>query len=150
MTLEETLTKLETHRAAMRTQMSAEVVHDFARAVESLGYVDVRELERRRVDFEKLVQWVYVYYRRFLKQHPDDAAALNNIGVLLSNRGKPRRARRYFAMAVRLAAQDRNIHENLRIADILMRKPEQRWHDYPDGLQPGKHTMVAYFDPHGM
>jgi hypothetical protein len=51
---------------------------------------------------------------------------------------------------VRLLPRDLNAHENLRVADILMRKPEARWHDYPEGLKPGKHTLAVYFDPHAM
>jgi Flp pilus assembly protein TadD len=147
---DELLAKLDTLRASMRAGLTEAAVHEFARTVDALGYVDSRALDRRNVDFEKLAQHVYYYYRQFLKRHPEDAAAINNIGVTLSNQGKPRRARKYFARAVKVRRDDRNIHENLRIADILLHRPEHWWHDYAAELQPGPDTLVAYFDPHAM
>jgi Tfp pilus assembly protein PilF len=107
-------------------------------------------LEQEHVDFRALVNRVYHYYRRVLKQDRDDGVAANNIGVFMSNGGNPAGARPYFVRAVRLLPRDLNAHENLRVADILMRKPEARWHDYPEGLKPGKHTLAVYFDPHAM
>jgi len=142
--------KLEAYRADISAKISADLVHNFAKTVDDIGYVSSLELEREKIDFKRLVRQVYRYYRKLLKQNPDDAVAINNIGVFISNNGDPRRARPYFAKAVRLLPTDKNIHENLRVADILMRKSKKHWHDYQDGLQPGEYTLAAYFDPHGM
>lgn len=150
MTLTELLATLAAQRAALSRKITPEAVHDFARTVDAVGYYDARVLAKEHTTLAELVGQVHHYYDVVLKRDPKDAAALNNVGVFISNHGEPKRARPYFARAARLAPGDRNIHENLRIADILMHKAETRWHDYPDALRPGPHTLVAYFDAHGM
>jgi Tfp pilus assembly protein PilF len=149
-TLPELLATLVTQREMLRRQITPEAVHAFARTVDAITYYDVRVLAQEHIAHEELAAQVHHYYEVVLKRDPKDATALNNIGVFISNNGQPKRARPYFAKAARLAPEDRNIHENLRIADILMHKPEARWHDYPDTLTPGPHTLVAYFDAHAM
>jgi Flp pilus assembly protein TadD len=149
-TLPELQAALATQREALRREITPEAVHAFARTVNAVGYHDVRVLAREHISLDELVGQVRHYYEVVLKRDPRDAAALNNIGVFICDDGKPRLARPYFAKAARLAPGDRTIHENLRVADILMQKPEARWHDYPDTLTPGAHTLVAYFDPHAM
>lgn len=148
--LADLLSTLAAQRAALRRKITAEAVHDFARTVDALGYHDPRALARLDATHDDLVGRVHHYYRIVLRRDPKDAAALNNIGVFISNSGDARRARPYFARAARLAPRDRNIHENLRIADILMHKSETRWHRYTGAQKPGRHTLVAYFDAHGM
>jgi tetratricopeptide (TPR) repeat protein len=142
--------RLKAMRTSLRKQLRSKEVHEFARLVEDLGYVDYRSLEREKVDFARLVGEALRFYRRLLKTHGADAAALNNTGVLISNNGQPSKARPYFVEALRLAPRDATIHENLRIADILTRKPRRRWHVVPDGLRRGKRTFHSYFDPHAM
>jgi Tfp pilus assembly protein PilF len=149
-TLPELHAALATQREALRRKITSEAVHAFARTVNGIGYHDVRVLAQEHIALDELVAQVHHYYEVVLKRDPKDAAALNNIGVFICDNGQPKLARPYFAKAARLASEDRNIHENLRIADILMHKPEARWHDYPDTLTPGAHTLVAYFDPHAM
>ena len=150
MTLPELQAALATQREALWRKITPEAVHAFARTVNAVGYYDVRVLAQEHIALDELVAQVHHYYEVVLKRDPKDAAALNNIGVFISDHGQPKRARPYFAKAARLAPGDRNIHENLRIADILMHKSEARWHDCPDALTPGPHTLVAYFDAHGM
>ena len=145
MTLPELRAALTTQRETLRRKITDEAVHAFARTVNGIGYHDVRVLAQEHIALDELVAQMVVQ-----KRDPKDAAALDNVGVFISDNGQPKRARPYFAKAVRLAREDRNIHENLRIADILMHKPEARWHDCPDALTPGARTLVAYFDPHGM
>jgi Flp pilus assembly protein TadD len=149
-TLPELQAALTTQREALRRKITPEAVHAFARTVNAVGYHDVRVLAREHIVLDELIGRVHHYYEVVLKRDPKDAAALNNIGVFICDNDEPKRARPYFARAARLAPGDRNIHENLRIADILMHKPEARWHDYSDALTPGAHTLVAYFDPHAM
>ena len=144
------LENAEAQRAALRRRITPLAVHRFAKTVDDIAYRDVRELGKARVDFEALVERVHHYYRRVLGQNPDDGVATNNIGVFMANHGNPAGARPYFVRAVRLRPRDRNAHENLRVADILTRRPRARWHDYPERLKPGKHTLAVYFDPHGM
>jgi hypothetical protein len=150
MPLSDLLQKLAAKRAALRRKISADVVHELARIVDDLGYLDTRELEAATVNHGELVRLVQASYGELLKRDPSDAVAMNNLGVFLCNGGDPRGARPYFVQAVALRPGDRNIHENLRIADILTHKAKGRWHDYPAGLKPGRHTLLAYFDPQGM
>ena len=150
MTLTELLATLAAQRAALRRKITPEAVHAFARTVDAAGYHDARGITQAHTTLAELVGEVRHYYDVVLKRDPKDAAAINNLGVFISNHGDPRRARPYFARAARLAPGDRNIHENLRIADILTHKSETRWHDYSDALKPGPHTLVAYFDAHAM
>jgi hypothetical protein len=137
-------------RTSLRKQLRSEQVHEFARIVEELGYADYRSVEREKADFAGLVGEALRFYRRLLKTHGADAAALNNAGVLISNNGQPSRARPYFVAALKLAPRDATIHENLRVADILTRRPRRRWHVAPGGLRRGKRTFQSYFDPHAM
>jgi len=149
-TVPELLATLATQRDTLRRKITAEAVHAFARTVNAFGYHDVRVLAQEHIALDELVAQVHHYYEGVLKRDPKDAGALNNIGVFISDNGQPKHARPYFAKAARLAPEDRNIDESLRIADILMHKPEAQRYDYPDALTPGAHTLVAYFDPHGM
>lgn len=70
--------------------------------------------------------------------------------MLLANDGQYREARRCFRAALKLAGGDANIHENLRILDILTGRPSARWHDIPEGARKDERTLVAYVDPHAM
>ena len=142
--------RLKAMRTSLRKHLRSKEVHEFARLVEDLGYVDYRSLEREKVDFASLVAEALRFYRRLLKTHGADAAALNNTGVLISNNGQPSKARPYFVAALELAPRDATIHENLRVADILTRRPRRRWHAVPGGLRRGKRTFQSYFDPHAM
>ena len=142
--------RLVATRTSLRKQLRGVEVHEFARLVEDLGYVDYRSVEREKVDFAHLVGEAIRFYRRLLKTHGADAAALNNTGVLISNNGQPSKARPYFVEALKLAPRDATIHENLRVADILTRRPRSRWHVVPGGLRRGKRTFQSYFDPHAM
>jgi Flp pilus assembly protein TadD len=125
-------------------------VLDFGRAVDALGYSDVAALERAGIDHDALESEAERYYRALLQGSPRDAAALNNLGVLLLNSGRRAEARRLLTRALALAANDRNIHENLSICDILEHRPARVRHVVPEAARPGRGTLVAYFDPHGM
>jgi hypothetical protein len=79
--------RLKAIRTSLRKQLRSEEVHEFARIVEELGYADYRSVEREKADFAGLVGEALRFYRRLLKTHGADAAALNNAGVLISNKG---------------------------------------------------------------
>ena len=149
-TARQVIGRVNAMRTSLRKELRSKEVHEFARLVEELGYADFRSVEREKADFARLVGEALGFYRRLLKTHGADAAALNNTGVLISNNGQPSKARPYFVAALELAPRDATIHENLRVADILTRRPRRRWHAVPGGLRRGKRTFQSYFDPHAM
>ena len=142
--------RLESVRASLRKNLRSELVDEFARIVEALGYVDARALDVAKVPFGRLVAEAIRFSRKLQDAGRANAATLNNTGVLISNNGQPARARPYFVASLKLAPRDATIHENLRIADILMRKSRRSWHAVPDGLRRGKRTLSSYFDPQAM
>src|SRR5215813_6660514 len=115
MPLTELLAALAAQRTALARKITPDAAHAFARTVEAIGYHDVRVLAQASVALDTLVAQVHHYYDVVLKRDPKDAAALNNVGVFICNDGEPKRARPYFARAVRLAPEDSNVHQNLRI-----------------------------------
>ena len=127
---------------------SPKAAHDFARLVNELGF-SAAGLDPR-IKFTCLVREANAYYDAILARFPDDAVAMNNLGVFLSNDRHAGKARPLFARAVTLVPGDATIHGNLRTADILTRTPKADWHAVPEGLAPGADTLPAYFDPHGM
>lgn len=98
----------------------------------------------------ELVKETIGYLRSYLETNSTDAVALNNLGVLLANNGDRSEPRRLIKAALKLAPDDANIHENLRILDILARKAKAKWHEVPADAQSGDLTLTAFFDPHGM
>ncbi len=142
--------RLAVVRTALRKELRTREAHEFARIVEDLGYVEGRAFDGEKVDFARLVGEALRYYRRLREAGRADAATLNNAGVLISNNGQAAKARPYFVAALELAPRDATIQENLRIADILMRKSRRSWHAVPDGLRRGRRTFQSYFDPHAM
>jgi Flp pilus assembly protein TadD len=148
--LEQLIAAVAAARASISKQDDGEAVYAFTQAVNQLGYFDYQAVQAHGLRHDDLAREAAGYLRRYLQNHPQDFVALNNLGVLLANAGKSAEPRRCFRAALKLAPQDRNIHENLRILDIATRKRQSRWHDVPGDVQPGERTLVSYFDPHGM
>jgi tetratricopeptide (TPR) repeat protein len=138
--------ELDRLRSALQDGEGAGAVFAFGELVDRLGYADARAMDAAGLDFGELVEEAVAYYLCL----PGDAAALNNAGALLSNQGRRREARAYVLDALRLSPDDRNAHQNLRILDILDRKPRSQWHRVPEDAVPAGRSFVAYFDPHGM
>jgi hypothetical protein len=144
--LEETLGKLAALRLAIRKDGAARDVHRFASLVDGLGYTTAA-LDPK-IGFKELVKEARSHYEALLSLSPDDAVALNNLGVLLTNDSKLQAARPYLVRAALLAPKDATIQENRRLSDVMLKKPRDDWHSYPAGLTPGIFSLQVYFDPH--
>jgi tetratricopeptide (TPR) repeat protein len=127
---------------------SFEVIDAFGHLVEEAAYGVLGEGRGRPL--AKLAGHAIKFYFKYLRRHPGHAAALNNAGVFLSNRGDYEQAREYFAAALAHAPTILPIHRNLRIADILAKKPIADWHEIPRIGQEDPGFLEAYFDPHAM
>jgi hypothetical protein len=148
--LDKTVAELDRARQSICARVDSDAVHAFTKAVNDLGYFDYQALQKKKVSHAQLVLETIGYLRTHLEANPKDAVALNNLGVLLANNGDRSESRRLIKAALKLASNDANIHENLRILDMLAGKPKTRWHEVPEGAQSGDLTLTAFFDPHGM
>jgi Flp pilus assembly protein TadD len=148
--LERTVARIDRARESIRAHIDADAIHAFTKAVNDLGHFDYQSLQRKAVNHAELVKETIGYLRTYLETNPEDAVALNNLGVLLGNNGERAQPRRLIKAALKLAPDDANIHNNLRILDISARKPKAKWHEVPEGAQGGDLTLTAFFDPHGM
>ena len=150
MDLKQTIADIDRARESIRAHIDSAGVYAFTQAVNNLGYFDYRALQAETLSHSELVQEAIGYLKSYLDLNPKDFVALNNLGVLLADSGERVQSRRLFRAALKLAPNDRNIHENLRTLDILAGKSQTKWHDVPEGAQKGERTLSSYFDPHGM
>ena len=150
MDLKELISRIDNLQKSLRSDISPKALHDFIHIINELGYFDYQTLKDEQVDHSALVSEAIGYLKRYVESKPDDFVALNNLGVLLSNSGEIAASRRYFIAALKFAPKDQNIHENLRIQDILSGKSKSHWHKVPEELKKGNKTLISYFDPHGM
>jgi hypothetical protein len=142
--------ELATVQAALRRNPDKAAVYTFMKFVDDVGYQDVRIVDTLETSRAELVSEAVKHAKQLIEDGGDDPVLLNNLGVLLLNSGCASEAGAYIRQASKLAPNDRTIHENLRILDILQRRPRTRWHDVPEDAKPGSQTLLAYFDPHGM
>ncbi len=150
MDLKQTIANIDRARESIRAHIDSAGVYAFTQAVNDLGYFDYRALQAEALSHSELVQEAIGYLKSYLDLNPTDFVALNNLGVLLADSGERLQPRHLFKAALKLAPNDRNIHENLRTLDMLAGKPQTKWHDVPEGAQKGERTLSSYFDPHGM
>ena len=150
MDFKRTVSEVDRAWESIRARLDADGVYAFVRAVNDPGYFDYRALQAETLSHSELVQEAIGYLKSYLDLNPKDFVALNNLGVLLADSGERVQSRRLFRAALKLAPNDRNIHENLRTLDILAGKSQTKWHDVPESAQKGEQTLSSYFDPHGM
>ncbi len=133
---------------AKKHPLSFDEIDAFGRLLDHAAYRGEELLGQLK--FEKLVDRAIRFYLDYLEHHPGEPAALNNAGVFLANRGDYAAARECFARALAVAPSLLPIHRNLRIADILLRKPIRAWHAIPRTGREVPGYLEAYFDPHAM
>ncbi len=136
-------------REILKDNFEIITLHKFAAKVDDLGYASVRDLKKFGINLKKLEKEVITMYREHLQRYPDDSVSINNIGVFFANRRNYNDARSHFELALKMENEDANIHENLRLMDILTNKPKNEWHNFYCTKRGGL-TLLAYFDPHAM